>query len=234
MRVIQLVALGAVILLMGCDRSVAVPEKAVVEEGIALAIVYDTSGSMNESVRAEGGKMTQKYVIGNRAVSLIVDQLEDFTKTSSIKMHTGLFVFTQASKNGSQAVIPLGPFDPHGIRAWAKNFSTPGGGTPLGDTLRVAGDSVLNSPLTKKHVLVITDGQNTVGSNPEEVMPKLKAVADKKNSVLFVHFVAFDVNASVFAPIKKQGVTVVGAADEKQLNQQVGSILKEKILLEAE
>jgi hypothetical protein len=49
-----------------------------------------------------------------------------------------------------------------------------------------------------------------------------------------VHFVAFDVDAKVFDPVKKLGATVVGASDEKQLNTQLEYILQRKILLEEE
>ena len=49
-----------------------------------------------------------------------------------------------------------------------------------------------------------------------------------------MHFVAFDVDAKVFDPVKKLGATVVGAADEKQLNTQLEYILQRKILLEEE
>ena len=45
---------------------------------------------------------------------------------------------------------------------------------------------------------------------------------------------AFDVDAKVFDPVKKLGATVVGAADEKQLNTQLEFILQRKILLEEE
>ena len=41
-------------------------------------------------------------------------------------------------------------------------------------------------------------------------------------------------NANVFSGVKKQGATVVGAADEAQLNAQLEFILQRKILLEEE
>ena len=41
-------------------------------------------------------------------------------------------------------------------------------------------------------------------------------------------------DAKVFDPLKKLGATVVGAADEKQLNSQLEFILQRKILLEDE
>src|SRR5206468_5435109 len=90
----------------------------------------------------------------------------------------------------------------------------------------------LQSKLSQKHVLVITDGLNTIGPDPVTVVPQMNRAAAASGTVLFVHFVAFDVDAKVFAPLKKMGVTVVGAADETQLNRQLEFILEEKILLE--
>src|SRR5262249_18803449 len=52
---------------------------AAEDEGIALAIVYDTSGSMTHSVKDERGKMTPKYVIAQRALGAIVRRLQNFT-----------------------------------------------------------------------------------------------------------------------------------------------------------
>jgi hypothetical protein len=104
----------------------------------------------------------------------------------------------------------------------------------LGNALSVASRTVLDSPLSRKHVLIITDGLNTEGPAPETVMPGLKRQADDKHANLSVHFVAFDVAARQFNAVKKLGATVVGAADEKQLNTQLEFILQRKILLEEE
>jgi hypothetical protein len=93
---------------------------------------------------------------------------------------------------------------------------------------------VLNSPLSRRHVLIITDGMNTEGPAPEQVMPSLQRQAEKQHATLSVHFVAFDVDAKQFNAVKKLGATVVGAADEKQLNTQLEYILQHKILLEEE
>jgi hypothetical protein len=75
---------------------------------------------------------------------------------------------------------------------------------------------------------------NTAGPKPEEVLPKLKEQALQKGTALSTHFVAFDVDAKVFAPVKKLDATVVAAADEKQLDAQLQFILQRKILLEEE
>ena len=205
------------------------------EGGVALAIVYDTSGSMKENVKDEQGKASPKYVIANRALISISKQIQSFiTNTadgSPRKVDAGLFIFEGDS---ATQVFAVKPFDGKAFEDWARQFSNPHGNTPLGKSLSMAAQAVMSSPLPRKHVLVITDGMNTVGPKPEQVMPGLKTKADQKGTSLSVHFVAFDVAAKVFDPIKKLGATVVGAADERQLDSQLQFILERKILLEEE
>ena len=142
-----------------------------------------------------------------------------------------MFIF---SGQGAREAIPFGPFDAKALEAWAKNFYQPDRGTPLGRAVEAAGKAVLHSKLSRKHVLVITDGLNNVGPDPASVMSALKGKAEQKQTALSVHFVAFDVDAKVFDPVKKLGATVVGAADEPQLKTQLEFILQRKILLEDE
>ena len=208
------------------------PTLAAPEEGVALAIVYDTSGSMKEQVRDRNGKLSPKYVVANRALEAIAARLQTFsTNGGPRKIHAGLFVF---ERNGAKQAVPFGPFDAPAFQSWARKFSAPEGGTPLGNALRAASETVLKSDLTRKHVLIITDGINNVGPDPAAVLPRLRQLAEQKQTGLSVHFVAFDVNAKVFDGVKKLGGTVVGASDEAQLNTQLEFILEKKILLEDE
>src|SRR5436190_11840046 len=65
-------------------------------EGVAVAIVYDTSGSMREAVPDQGGKSSPKYAIANRALISIANQLEAFAtnKTGGAhKVEAGVFIF---------------------------------------------------------------------------------------------------------------------------------------------
>jgi len=205
------------------------------EEGVALAIVYDTSGSMHDAVPDRNGRSAPKYVIANRALMSVATQIQAFITNTAAggprKIDAALFVF---QSNGARQAIKFGPFDAASFENWARNFSTPSGNTPLGNALRAAGQCVLNSPLSHKHVLIITDGMNTAGPEPSVTLPRLKQQADQKGTSLSVHFVAFDVDAKVFDAVKKQGATVVSAADEKQLDSQLQYILQRKILLEEE
>ena len=208
---------------------------AAQEEGVALAIVYDTSGSMKEQVRDRNGKLSPKYVIANRALEAISKRIQTFAANTATggprAIHAGLFVF---DGTGAKQAVKFGPFEASTFQRWAQNFSAPEGGTPLGNALTAASHTVLNSGLPRMHVLVITDGMNTVGPDPAAVLPRLNQLAAQKQNRLSVHFVAFDVDANVFDPLKKLGATVVGAADEKQLNTQLEFILQRKILLEDE
>jgi hypothetical protein len=216
---------------------IAIPAQlfAAQEEGLALAIVYDTSGSMKEQVRDQNGKLSPKYVIANRALEAISKRIQTFA-TNTITggrrtIHAGLFVFDGTD---AKQAVKFGPYEASTFQRWAQRFSAPEGGTPLGSAITAAGQAVLNSGLPRKHVLVITDGINTVGPEPAAVMPRLSQLADQKQNRLSVHFVAFDVNAKVFDGVKKLGATVVGASDETQLNSQLEFILQKKILLEDE
>ena len=225
-----LVLAAGVVLWQGAPRVIAAEE-----EGVAIAIVYDTSGSMREPVRDTQGKLSPKYVIANRALITIAKQIQTFATNSATgaprKIQTALFTFDLSN---AKEVIKMGPFDAAALQRWAANFASPSGNTPLGNALNAAGQAVLASPLSHKHVLVITDGINTSGPQPAAVLPRLKQQAEQNHASLSAHFVAFDVDAKVFDPVKKLGATVVGAADEKQLNTQLEFILQRKILLEEE
>jgi hypothetical protein len=205
------------------------------EEGVALAIIYDTSGSMHDPVPDRDGRPTPKYVIASRALRAVTDQIQAYVTNNAggppRKVFAGVFTF---KNNGAQEVVPFGPFDAQAIKTWAGSFFHPVGNTPLGNALNTAAQRVLSAPLTHKHVLILTDGMNTAGPDPAAVIPRLKARADQKGTSLSFHFIAFDVDAKVFEPVKRLGATVVGASDEKQLNAQLDYILQREILLEAE
>ena len=232
MTIIRLITcLGALVAIMATPAQLF----AAQEDGLALAIVYDTSGSMKEQVRDRNGKLSPKYVIANRALEAISKRIQTFATNTATggprAIHAGLFVF---DGTGAKQAVKFGPFEASTFQRWAQKFSAPEGGTPLGNALTAASQTVLNSGLPRKHVLVITDGINTVGPDPAAVMPRLSQLAEQKQNRLSVHFVAFDVNAKVFDGVKKLGATVVGASDETQLNSQLEFILQKKILLEDE
>ena len=201
------------------------------EDDIAVAIVYDTSGSMTGAVKDAQGKPTPKWQIANRALENIVAQLEKFASTSPRKLRVGLYIF---SSQGAKEVIAPKTFEAAKLREWLASFKKPDGGTPLGNATAEAAAALMALKNVSRHVLVITDGENTVGPPPEQRINKINDEALKSGDGISFHFVAFDVNASVFAAIKKLGATLLSASDEKQLNERLAYVFEEKILLEKE
>jgi hypothetical protein len=225
------VALSAIVLSASVQRG----EAAGTERGVALAIVYDTSGSMANSVPDGSGKNRPKYLMATRALGVIVDRLRTYVTNAPAnaprRLQVGLFVFEQGV---AREAIPFADFNPQRLRQQIKNLPPPGGGTPLGEALRMSWQKVIGSSLDRRHVIVITDGENTAGPDPEGVLRGLKEQASQQQAGVAVHFVAFDVDAKVFDGVKKLGATVLGASNEQQLNTQLEFILERKILLEDE
>ena len=86
--------------------------RAAEEDGVALAIIYDTSGSMHDSVRDSTGRPSPKYVIANRALAAVAKQIQAFATSTAggtpRKVEAGLFVF---SGNSAREAVKFGPFD---------------------------------------------------------------------------------------------------------------------------
>ena len=229
------IASSAVLVALFFLGATTLVSRAAEDDGVALAIVYDTSGSMAAQVRDDKGQPAPKYVIANRALQAIAQRLQTFVTNSATgtprKVMCGLYVF---SDQGAKPALPFGPFNAAALQSWARDFHTPKGGTPLGNAIRTAAQATLASNLSRKHVLVLTDGESNVGPGPAAVLPELKRQAEQKQSGVSFHFIAFDVDAKVFDGVKKLGATVVGAANETQLNTQLEFILEKKILLEEE
>jgi hypothetical protein len=232
MKTDQSLAVLAAVMIVGFGAPLGVHAD---DAGVALAIVFDTSGSMKDRVKAANGSQAPKYTIANRALTGVAKALSTYAKAGGTnnqrEVQTALFTFRGDHVRQTMALKPL---DADELQRWADNFSDPKGNTPLGEALSLSTKCLLASPLPRKHILVITDGMNTVGPKPEGVLPGLKKEAARKGLDLGVHFVAFDVDAKLFEPLRKQGVTVVPAADEKQLTARLDFILQKKILLEDE
>ena len=80
----------------------------------------------------------------------------------------------------------------------------------VGDS-RPASAELGKSKAPKRHLFLITDGENTVGPDATSVWKNLKS----KETGQELHLIAFDIQAARFNSIKQLGATVVGAADAK-------------------
>jgi len=96
------------------------------ENGVAVAIIYDTSGSMKETVRDSSGKSTPKYIIANRALTGVANQIQAFATNAPggapRRIDAGLFVFASDS---ARAASVSGVSPPLSWGHWRQSFSNP-------------------------------------------------------------------------------------------------------------
>jgi hypothetical protein len=203
---------------------------------VAFAVVYDTSGSMRGTIPSMGGKPEAKYLIARRALASVATRLERFTAPSADpaaparSLDFGLYIF---KIDEAATALPLAPFSAPDLRTWLDTHGLPRDSTPLGLAMQLAGQALLASPAPHKHLLVLTDGANSSGIEPEDALDLLQRESEKKQTPLFVHVIALGIKPSVFVALKERGASLIGASDEKQLQTQLDFILENQILLEA-
>ena len=201
---------------------------------MGVFVVVDYSGSMADKVSNATGGTDRKDEIVKRSIVSIGKKFDSYLDVSGCNIYCGLIVLNKSTvyiralnllSNNAEVVF----------HSWADNILNidPDGGTPLGFAIDAAYRQMEGMDFKSKHVIVLTDGESNQGDSPENVLNKLKA-ANKMTMPAEFHFVAFDVNSACFSGVKSLGCTVVGASDEKTLNEKIDYILKEKILLEKE
>jgi Mg-chelatase subunit ChlD len=104
------------------------------------------------------------------------------------------------------------------------------GGTPIGDAMVAAKRALDSSGLTRRHLLVVTDGENTDGYKPADVMAALARRPEQERPSIY--FVAFDIEASRFSAVRDGGGLVLAAGNATELDTTLNSLLTGKILVE--
>jgi len=201
------------------------------KEGIAAAIVIDVSGSMKEEVEGEDGREERKINIARRAARDLVEQFARYADDHrQDPVLLGIYEFSERkSEDDCRPVIKMAP--PDRARAdQALASLRADGGTPIGNAMIFAKRELDATGLTRKHLLVVTDGENTGGFDPDDVATALNRRPEAERPSLY--FVAFDIEASRFNRVKDAGALVLGAANAKELNSRLDALLRGNILLE--
>jgi len=201
-------------------------------EGIAAAILIDTSGSMNHQVEDADGRARRKIEIAQRSAISLVKQFDSYAREHAGQtIYVGVYDFSDrgANRPSTRTVIPLGPPDPAAVQA-AISKIFPGGDTPIGDAMITAKRDVDATGLSKRHILVITDGENNKGYAPADVTQVISSQSEKDRASIY--FVAFDVAASTFNSVKDAGGLVLAASNEHELKGTLDYLLTGKILVE--
>jgi Mg-chelatase subunit ChlD len=211
------------------DRDLG-PPLGDTKEGIAAVVLMDVSGSMADRVR-DGAANRPKIEIARRAALALVEQFHAYAAAHPEEpVLVGLFEFSARRDDpAAREVIPLSPADPERARPTLDGMRA-SGGTPIGAAL-LAGKRALDaSGLSRRHLLVVTDGENTDGVEPDDVMRALYRRPERERPS--VYFVAFDVKASRFDTVRESGGLVLGAADARELETTLGTLLTGRILVE--
>lgn len=204
------------------------PAGTKLHDGIGIVAVVDVSGSMADSVRDTEGGFTKKIELARRVTRKTLEAIQAYASANPGKnVQLGLIRFGSHAKE----VLPLGPPDPAQF-AQAIDKLTIEGSTAIGEAMVAAKKQLNRAALTKQYMIVITDGQNTNGRAPEDVVKALKSLPEDQRAT--VYLVAFDIGAKVFQPLVQQGVPVSEARDAKGLQAALDYILYQKILVEQE
>lgn len=213
-------------------QDVLKPTQTQYKPGVAAVILIDTSGSMNERVRDSDGTFRPKIDIAQRAALDIVNQFDAYARDhSGQEIQLGIYEF---SDRGSpvptcRPVVKLGQPDPGAARTAILKMKA-SGDTPIGDAMIVAKRTLDAGGLSKRHILVVTDGENTQGYSPADVTQVITNQSETDRASIY--FVAFDVAAAKFNTVKDSGGLVLAASNETELKGTLDYLLTGKILAE--
>jgi hypothetical protein len=213
------------------DEQLKTTQAAEPREGLAAAIAIDVSGSMRDSVQGTGGRSEPKIETARRAGQDLVDQFARYAEEHPNEtVLLGLYEFSERrGQEDCRPVIPMGP--PDRTRAAAALAALrPEGGTPIGNAMIAAKRELDKTGLARRHLLVITDGENTGGFPPDRVAAVIGRRPEAERPSLY--FVAFDIDASRFNAVRDSGGLVLGAANARELNDTLDTLLRGKILIE--
>ena len=216
------------------DRELAPdPNAATVpaRDGLAAAIVIDVSGSMDRPARddANGPKISTAKTAAMDLVDQFVNYANDHKSEPVL-----LAIYEFSDRDGqpdTREVVPMGPPD-RDRAAVAIARMRAEGGTPIGNAMITAKRALDATNVSRRHLLVITDGENTDGYAPDDVTAAIGRRPEAERPSIY--FVAFDIEATRFNRVRDAGGLVLGAASGKELGATLDSLLRGKILVEKE
>ncbi len=208
------------------------PDKAVeARDGLAAAILIDVSGSMAAAVGGRDTRSEPKIDIARRAALDLVNQFVSYAQDHKDEpVQLGLFEFSRRSGEADcRPILDMAAPD-RDQAATALARLRADGGTPIGQAMIVAKRALDNTGLTRRHLLVVTDGENTDGVAPDRVATAIGKRPEAERPSIY--FVAFDVEASRFSRVRDAGGLILSAANAAELNNTLDTLLRGKILVE--
>jgi hypothetical protein len=176
---------------------------------------------------AAPGDSRPKYVVAQQALEAMLDATDAFiAKRPDFPIKIGVYSFS----SNVRTLRSMQAYDRDSIRFALSKLPQPGGGTAIGEALREARPDLYRAGVFRKYMLVVTDGENTSGRSPDEIV---RDISRKSEGAVQVYFVAFDTSPEKFAFLKEVGGDVIGAGTGAELRQALDGIYQGKILAEA-
>lgn len=200
---------------------------ATVQEGLgaSVAILLDNSGSMEEAPE-DGGDGT-KASIAREVLERVISQTDSFVvRQPGFPVNVGLYVFNKRV----QRALPIGPYDRERFRQALADLEEPDGGTAIGDAMEAAVTDLYSAGTIRKYILVVTDGENTEGSEPAEIA---REIEQRSEGAVRLFLVAFDVEGEKFSFVSDVRGTLVEARNAVALRAGLDTLYRGRILAEA-
>ena len=203
-----------------------VPYQAEIEEslGAAVAILIDTSRSMREPAPGDG---RPKYEVAHDALEAMLAATDAFVaRRPDFPIKIGVYSFS----SNVRRLRPIEPYQREQLEQALAAVPRPGGGTAIGEAVAAARPDLYRAGVFRKYLLVLTDGENTSGRPPDQVVREIFA---KSEGGVQTYFVAFDTSPGAFGFLKEAGGDVFGAATGDELRKALDGVYQGKILAEA-
>lgn len=192
--------------------------------GAAIVILVDTSGSMADPAP---GDNRPKSDVAREALKGVLAATDEFARRRpGYPIDVAIFGFNSLPWEA----LTMRPYDREAVAGALARLPKPGGGTAIGSALQAARVALYSSGDIRKYILVVTDGQNTVGSAPDLVARDIFA---KSRGGVSISFVAFDTDPAAFGFLREVGGEVAAAQDGPALQLALQRIYEGKILAEA-
>lgn len=205
--------------------------------GISVALVVDISGSMYSSPSSGGER---KYIQASQALTEVVNVLDRLVKNSPPNqvIKVGIILFDDTLTT----LMPLRVMDSQGLADLRRitldpNSFDPRGSTAIGDALEAGTAMLLQSGTLLRSMIVVTDGENTAGTEPNFV---LSALYNNRNTAtspefpvntnsILVSIIGFDIGEGYFQPFTQYGARVTAAANREELTNNLVNLLEADI-----
>lgn len=191
----------------------------------AVAILLDTSGSMADKVRDQNKKRVAKHLIARNSLEKIIGHTDDWKKKHPDRaLQLALLSFC----GDATTALPMADFNRDAALGALTSIPQPNGGTAIGEALKAGFEALYASGCTRKYIICITDGENTV-SVPPDVMAR--QLYSQTGGEVEIHFVAFDTAPEKFRFLSEVNGYVVPASGN-ELDARLSDIYEKRILAE--